>query len=51
MQQTIDRKRYDTDTATELGFPFMAGSSLPVTWRTPSIDMPLGGGAPTNRRP
>ncbi len=26
----------------ELGFPFMAGSSLPVTWRTPSMEMPLG---------
>ena len=25
-----------------LGFAFMAGSSLPVTWRTPSIDMPVG---------
>ncbi|MDX2038810.1 MAG: twin-arginine translocation signal domain-containing protein [Isosphaeraceae bacterium] len=24
-----------------LGFPFLAGSSLPVTWRLPSIDMPL----------
>lgn len=23
-----------------LGFPFLAGSSLPVTWRHPSIDMP-----------
>jgi len=23
-----------------LGFPFYAGSSLPVTWRLPSIDMP-----------
>ncbi|MFH1570237.1 MAG: hypothetical protein ABIL09_19755, partial [Gemmatimonadota bacterium] len=30
------------DTSVELGFPFMAGSSLPVTWRTPSVDMPLG---------
>lgn len=30
------------DTSVELGFAFMAGSSLPVTWRTPSIDMPLG---------
>jgi hypothetical protein len=29
------------DTARELDFPFMAGSSLPVTWRVPSIDMPL----------
>jgi len=26
----------------EMGFAFMAGSSLPVTWRTPSIEMPLG---------
>jgi hypothetical protein len=25
-----------------MGFAFMAGSSLPVTWRTPSIEMPLG---------
>ncbi|MBT3345443.1 MAG: hypothetical protein HOH74_23700 [Gemmatimonadetes bacterium] len=30
------------DTSLELDFPFMAGSSLPITWRTPSIDMPLG---------
>ena len=26
----------------ELEFPFLAGSSLPVTWRMPSIDMPYG---------
>lgn len=25
-----------------LDFPFLAGSSLPVTWRLPSIDMPSG---------
>jgi hypothetical protein len=30
------------DTARRLGFAFMAGSSLPVTWRTPSLEMPLG---------
>ena len=30
------------DTARELGFGFMAGSSLPVTWRQPAIDLPLG---------
>ena len=34
------RQMYDT--SRELGFAFMAGSSLPVTWRTPSIEMPLG---------
>jgi len=30
------------DTAREMGFAFMAGSSLPVTWRTPSIEFPYG---------
>ncbi|PYT30272.1 MAG: hypothetical protein DMG57_08470 [Acidobacteria bacterium] len=27
------------DTARSMGFAFMAGSSLPVTWRTPSLEM------------
>eukprot|EP01050_Picozoa_sp_SAG11_P029083 SAG11_NODE_8040_length_1066_cov_1.288521_3_plen_105_part_00 len=26
----------------ELNFPFMAGSSLPVAWRMPAVDMPYG---------
>jgi len=30
------------DTARAMDFPYLAGSSLPVTWRMPSIDMPLG---------
>jgi len=30
------------DTARSMGFAFMAGSSLPVTWRLPSIDLPAG---------
>ena len=34
------KKMYDT--SREMGFPFMAGSSLAVTWRTPSVEMPLG---------
>lgn len=25
-----------------LGFPFLAGSSLPVTWRLPAVDLPYG---------
>ena len=34
------REMYDI--SQDMDFAFMAGSSLPVTWRTPSIDMPLG---------
>ena len=30
------------DTSRKMGFPFMAGSSLPVTWRIPQVDTPLG---------
>lgn len=26
----------------EIGFPMLAGSSLPVTWRLPDLDVPLG---------
>jgi hypothetical protein len=29
-------------TAQRLGFPFLAGSSLPVTWRIPALEIPLG---------
>lgn len=28
--------------AQRLGFPLMAGSSLPVTWRLPALEVPLG---------
>jgi hypothetical protein len=30
------------ETSRSMGFPYLAGSSLPVTWRMPSIDMPYG---------
>ena len=30
------------DDSKRLGFPFLAGSSLPVTWRLPAIDVPHG---------
>lgn len=30
------------DWSQELKFPFMAGSSLPVTWRRPELELPLG---------
>jgi len=34
------REMYDT--SRRMGFAFMAGSSLPVTWRIPSVEMPSG---------
>jgi hypothetical protein len=30
------------DTSRRMGFPLMAGSSAPVRWRIPSVEMPLG---------
>lgn len=30
------------ETAREMKFPLLAGSSLPVTWRMPAIDLPYG---------
>jgi hypothetical protein len=30
------------ETARAMKFPFLAGSSLPVTWRMPAVDMPFG---------
>ena len=30
------------ETAREMRIPFLAGSSLPVTWRMPAVDMPYG---------
>jgi hypothetical protein len=30
------------DTSRAMNFPFQAGSSLPVTWRIPCVEMPLG---------
>lgn len=37
-----DWAREMVDISRELNFAFLAGSSLPVTWRMPAIDMPLG---------
>ncbi len=37
-----DWAREMVETSRRMGFPLMAGSSLPVTWRIPSIDLPWG---------
>ena len=37
-----DQAREMVDESKRLGFPFMAGSSLPVTWRIPAVDVPAG---------
>jgi hypothetical protein len=39
---TFDRAKKMLAWSQELKFPLMAGSSLPVTWRTPSLELPLG---------
>lgn len=41
---SYDRKaaRQMVDTARQMGFPLFAGSSLPVTWRRPELELPLG---------
>jgi hypothetical protein len=38
----FDWAREMVTTSRELGFGFCAGSSLPVTWRMPAIDLPYG---------
>ncbi len=35
--------RWMYDTARSLGIPLLAGSSLPVTWREPALELPFGG--------
>jgi len=36
-----DLSKKMVDTARELRFPLAAGSSVPITWRLPSVEMPL----------
>jgi hypothetical protein len=37
-----DLSKKMVDTAREMNFPLAAGSSVPLTWRIPSVDLPLG---------
>lgn len=42
LSTTWERCKEMVDDSKRLEFPFLAGSSLPVTWRLPSIDLPYG---------
>jgi hypothetical protein len=42
LSTTWERCQEMVEDSRRLGFPFLAGSSLPVTWRLPSIDVPHG---------
>lgn len=42
LSYSFAKAREMVDDAHRLGFPLLAGSSLPVTWRLPDVDLPLG---------
>jgi hypothetical protein len=42
LSTTWARCKEMVDDSRRLGFPFLAGSSLPVTWRLPAVEVPLG---------
>jgi hypothetical protein len=42
LSYSFEKAKWMVDASTRLGFPMLAGSSLPVTWRLPDIELPLG---------
>lgn len=42
LSYTWDNAKWMYDQSRELGFPLMAGSSVPVTWRRPDLQPPTG---------
>jgi hypothetical protein len=44
LSYSFSKAREMVDDARRLGFPLLAGSSLPVTWRLPDLELPLGCG-------
>jgi hypothetical protein len=42
LSQSWADARWMYDTARELHIPFMAGSSIPLAWRKPELELPLG---------
>jgi hypothetical protein len=42
LSYSFEKARTMRDTSRKLKFPMLAGSSLPVTWRLPELELPLG---------
>ena len=42
LSYSFDKAKWMVDSHKRLGFPMLAGSSLPVTWRLPDIELPHG---------
>jgi hypothetical protein len=42
LSYSFDQAQTMVKTANRLRFPLLAGSSLPMTWRLPAVDVPLG---------
>ena len=42
LSYSFEKARKMVDASRRLRFPMLAGSSLPVTWRLPSVELPLG---------
>jgi hypothetical protein len=42
LSYSFEKAKSMVDASRRLRFPMLAGSSIPVTWRLPSIDLPLG---------
>jgi hypothetical protein len=42
LSYSFEKAKQMVEAARRLRFPMLAGSSLPVTWRLPSVEMPLG---------
>ena len=41
LSYSFEKAKQMRDTARRIGFPMLAGSSLPVTWRLPELELPL----------
>ncbi len=42
LSYSFDKAKAMVDASKRLRFPMLAGSSLPVTWRLPSLELPMG---------